>query len=99
MAEQCQQVSPSEQAMLLNILKKFEDVLDGSIGTWNISPVDLELNDDANPVYLRTYPVPRVHEVMFRNEVEILVKLGVLKESNDSEWGAPSFAQPKAKQI
>ena len=34
---------------------------------------------------------------MFRKEVERLVRLGVLKEANDSEWGAPSFAQLKAK--
>ena len=34
---------------------------------------------------------------MFRTEVEILVKVGVLKEENYSEWGAPSFAKPKAK--
>ena len=25
------------------------------------------------------------------------MRLGVLKEANDPEWGAPSFAQPKAK--
>ena len=34
---------------------------------------------------------------MFRKEVEILVRLGVLEEANESELGAPSFAQPKAK--
>ena len=34
---------------------------------------------------------------MFRKEVEILVSLGVHEESNDSEWGAPLFSQPKAK--
>ena len=34
---------------------------------------------------------------MFRKEVERLVRFGVLKEANDSEWGVPSFAQPKAK--
>ena len=67
MAEQCQQISPSEQAMLFNILKKFEDVLDGSIGTWNISPVDLELNDDTNRVCSRPYLVPRVHKGILRN--------------------------------
>ena len=30
-------------------------------------------------------------------EVKTLVNLGVLEEANDSEWGAPSFSQPKAK--
>ena len=34
---------------------------------------------------------------MFRKEVKILVSLGVLEEANDSEWGATSFDQPKAK--
>ena len=33
---------------------------------------------------------------MFRKEVKRLVKLGVLEDANDSEWGAPSFAEPKA---
>ena len=45
----------------------------------------------------RPYPVPRVHEEMFRKEAERLVRLGVIKEVNESKWGAPSFAQPKAK--
>ena len=34
---------------------------------------------------------------MSRKEVEGIVNLGVFEEENDSEWGAPSFAQPKAK--
>ena len=44
----------------------------------------LELKDNGTPVRLRPYPVPRLHEEMFRKEVKILVKLGVLKEANDS---------------
>ena len=59
--------------------------------------MNLDLKDDTTPMCLRPYPVPRAHEAMFRKEVKILVKLGVLKEANDSEWGAPSFAQPKPK--
>ena len=59
------------------------------------APVDLELKDDGTPVCLRPYPVPRVHETMFKKEVKILVKLGVLEEANDSKWGAHSYAQPK----
>ena len=34
---------------------------------------------------------------MFIKKVKKLVKLRVLEESYDSEWGAPSFVQPKAK--
>ena len=64
---------------------------------WNNSPVDLELKDDAKPVWSQPNTVPRVHKAMYIREVQILVKLGVIKEENDSEWGAPYFSQPKAK--
>ena len=67
------------------------------LGTWNTTRVDLELKDDVKTVCSRTYPVPRAHEAMFRKEVKRLVSLWVLEEVNESEWGALSFAQLKAK--
>ena len=54
--------------------------------------VDLELKDYSKPVCAQPYPVPRAQENMFKKEVELLVILGLLEESNDSELGAPSFA-------
>ena len=51
---------------------------------WKTPPVNLDLKDDATPTCSRPYPVPRVHEAMFRKEVKRLVKLGVLEEANDS---------------
>ena len=81
----------------LNLLRKFEDLFNRTLGTWNTTLVDLESRYDAKPLCLRNDPVTRVHKVMFRKEVEIIVSLGVFEEENDSDWGAPSFAQPKAK--
>ena len=49
------------------------------------------------PACSRPCPVPRVHEEKFRKEIDRLVLLGVLEETNYSEWGSPSFAQPKPK--
>ena len=40
------------------------------------APTDLELKDDATPVCLRPYPVPRVHKAMFIKEEKRLVKNG-----------------------
>ena len=59
--------------------------------------MNLDFKDDATPMCLCPYPVPRVHEDIFRKEFERLVKLGVLGEANESEWGAPYFAQPIPK--
>ena len=61
--------------------------------------MDLKLKDDATPVCLCFFPVSRAHKAIFRKEVEGLVKLGVLDEENYSEWGAPSFEQPKEKKL
>ena len=36
---------------------------------------------------------------MFKKEAKRLVISEVLEEANESEWGAPSFAQKKAKMI
>ena len=72
-------------------------MFDSTLGTWKTTPVYLELKDDAKPVCLRPYPVPKLHKTMFKKEVKILMSLGFLEESNESKWGAHSFAQPKAK--
>ena len=49
--EQCQKhLNTIERDNLLQLLKKFEDLFDGMLGTWNTTPVELELKDDAKPV-------------------------------------------------
>ena len=60
-------------------------------------PSNLDLKDDGTPMCSRHYPVSRVHEDVFRKEVKRLLKLGVLKEANDSKWGATNFAKLKPK--
>ena len=92
MDEQCQRLIPNEREILLHILEKIESLFYGTLGTWKTPPMNLYLKDDATPMCSRSYPVPMVREAMLRNEVKRLVKLDVLEEANDSEWGAPSFA-------
>ena len=82
MAEHCQHLSTNEREKLLNLLRKFEVTL----GMWKTPLVDLELKYDTTLVCLRPYPVHTVKKAMFREKVKILVKLGVLKNSNESEW-------------
>ena len=97
MAEKCQCLGSEELYILLTLLNKFEDLFDGMLGTRNTTMVDLKLRDDVKPVCSQPYTVPRVHAAMFKKKVEGLVRLGLLEEENDYEWGAPSFAQPKEK--
>ena len=59
-----QRLYTKEIEMLLKLLPKFGAFFDGTLGTWETAPVDLELKDDAKPVCLQPYPVPSVEELV-----------------------------------
>ena len=82
---------------MLKLLQNFEDLFNGTLNTWKIYPVDLELKEYVKPICSRPYPVPKVHDKIFKNEVESLVLIGVLELANDPERGYPSFTQSKPK--
>ena len=67
------------------------------LSMWKTTLMELELKGNAKPVCSKTYPLPTVHKKMLKKEVERIVTLRLLEEANKSKWGAPSFAQPKAK--
>ena len=50
MTKKCQHQNTKECDQLLTLLRKYEDLFDDTLGTWNTTPVDLELKDDAKPV-------------------------------------------------
>ena len=64
---------------LLKLLQKFEELFEGKLGTWKTDTVESYLKEDVKPICLRPYPVPTVHEEMFKKEVESLVLLGFLE--------------------
>ena len=89
------QLQRDQQQKLLTLLEKYSDLFDGTLGKWKGTEVDLELKEDAKPYHAKAYPVPRVHKDTVYNEVQRLVRIGVLKKVNRSEWAAPSFIIPK----
>ena len=95
--KQCKHLTEVKCNELLKLLQKAEELSDGTLDIWKTDPVDFRLKEDANPICSRPYPVPKLHEGIFQNEVECLVLLGLLERANDLERGAPSFAQPKPK--
>ena len=98
METQCQHLTITQRNDLLKLLlQKYEQLFDGTLGIWKTDPVEFKLKEYANPILSRPYPVPKVHEEMFKKGVERLVLLGVPRVANDSEWGAPYFSHPKPK--
>ena len=51
---------------LIQFLKKFEDLFDGTLDTWNTTLVDLELKSDVKPVCSRPYPVSKLQKTVFK---------------------------------
>ena len=89
------QLSDAERKDLLALLRRYEELFDGTLGRWTEDPIKIELKEGAEPYHARPFPIPRVHVETLKMEVSRLVELGVLKKVNRSEWAAPSFIIPK----
>ena len=87
-------ISKSERIKLKKLLSKYGELFDGTIGTWNMDRHKIELKEGAKQYHGRPYSIPKARERSLRNEVDRLVKIGVLKKVNHSQWGAPCFAIP-----
>ena len=88
-------LSQKEKKLLYNLLMKYEDIFDGSLGKWETDPVDFELVKGAKPHSQRHYPIPHLYKKVFKKELDRLEKLGVLEKVQQSEWGTPTFIIPK----
>ena len=88
-------LSKEDRDEIYRILKKYEILFDGRLGKYNGPPHTIHLKDNVTPYHGKPYKIPQIYEAQLRREVERLVKLGVLKKVNHSEWGAPCFIIPK----
>ena len=85
----------SEQDKLYKVLKKYEILFDGTLGKWEGKPYHIDLRDNVTPFHAKPFSIPKMYEHTLKMEVERLVKLGVLRKINNSEWAAPTFIIPK----
>ncbi len=93
--DNCKHLSANQQKKLLQLLKKFELLFDGTLGDWKTKPVSFQLKEGVSPYHGQAFPVPKIHKDTIMKEVERLCKLGVLERQPASEWALPSFIIPK----
>ena len=55
--------------MLYDVLTKYEFLFGGTLETWKIKPVDIELQPGDKPYNPKPYPVPQSHEAIFCKEL------------------------------
>ena len=58
MENQCQYLTMTQRNKLLKLLHKFEELFDGTLGTWKTYPVYFDFKEDVKPIFSRPYPVP-----------------------------------------
>ena len=56
-------LSKNKQNKIINLLKKYEELFNGTLGDMNTSPVHLEIKKGAIPKHHKPFPVPKVHEM------------------------------------
>jgi hypothetical protein len=78
--DNCKHLSANQQKQLLQLLKKYESLFDGTLGDWKTKPVSFQLKEGASPYHSQAFPVPKMHKDTLIKEVERLVKLGVLEQ-------------------
>ena len=93
--DKCSYLTREQQTHLLHLLSTFPKLFDGELKTFNGPPIHLELIDHPTPVCSRAYPVPRSQLPVFKNELDRLVKIGVLEHAKWSKWIAGTFIVPK----
>ena len=81
---QCQHLKVTQRNELLELLYKYEYFFDGTLGARETDPLESELKEGVEPIFLWPHPVLKVHEEMIKYEVERLVLLGFLEVANDS---------------
>jgi hypothetical protein len=91
----CKHLSANQQKKLLQLLKNYESLFDGTLGDWKTKPVSIQLKEGVSPYHGRAFPVPKIHKDTIVKEVERLCQLGVLERQPASEWASPSFIIPE----
>ena len=93
-AESSTHLDTQERNDLYTLLKKYESLFDGNLSTRHDNTYDIKVKPDAEPYHGKTFPVTRMHELAFKQELDRLEALKVIKKFNRSQWGAPTFIIP-----
>ena len=81
-------LSLHDKNKLLELLKEFEELFDGTLGDWRTEPVSFELKEGAKPYHGRPYPVPKIRKETTIKELNRLCELGVMEFQPASEWAS-----------
>ena len=79
-AESSTNIYLQERNELYTLLKKYECLFHGNLGTWYVKPHDIKLKPDAEPYHGKPFPFPRIHELTFKQELDRLEYIKVINK-------------------
>ena len=60
----------NEKKKLYELLLKYKDLFNGTLGVWKTDPVDYEMVEDAKPHSQRHYSVPHLYKDTLKREID-----------------------------
>ena len=84
-----------EQVKFEAMLERHKIMFDGELGLYPHEKFNLKVKEGAVPVHKKPYPVPHKRRNVFCCELKNLVKDGVLKPCDVTQWASPTFIIPK----
>ena len=84
-------LSSDKRSFILTLLRKYEEMFDGTLGNYMDSKYKMQLLQRAKPYHAKPFPIPKMHKETFKTEVNRLMNIAVLKCKKNSKWEAPTF--------
>ena len=73
------QLDKEQQQKILKLLQSHEHLFEGTLGQWKVSPYKVELRDRVIPNHARPYAIPQAYEQTFKDKVEHVCEVSVLR--------------------
>ena len=67
----------------------------GDLCKYTGSNYTIGLKEDVKPYHAKPFPIPTTQEPTLKQEINRLIKIGVSKKINNSQWAYPTFIFPK----
>ena len=90
-ANNCTHLTFSQCQQLHYLLKKYSDVFDGKLRHYPDELIHLDIDPSVKPHCCHAYPIARSQLKLFKQELDRLVKIGVLSPCGRSSWISGTF--------
>ena len=96
-AESSTYIDPQERNKIYTLLKKYEYLFGGNLGTWHGKTYGIKLKPDVEPYHGKPFPVPCIHKLTFKQELDHL-RILISKESQLLTMGSANIYYTKERQ-